>query len=122
VLWDWRLEGFSDAAELVVSELTTDAVAASAELTGSRYHGRWRPGVPPVRLSLYSDKEWVLVEVWDGDDRIPEAQDIDLEAESGRGLLLVTTLSTEWGTYRPEKTSGKVVWAYVTQAIGGDGV
>jgi hypothetical protein len=50
---------------------------------------------------------------------MPEAQSIDLEAESGRGLLLVESLSTEWGTYRPAGASGKVVWAIVTQTIGG---
>jgi hypothetical protein len=113
LLWEWGLEGFSDSVELIVSELTTNAVAASAVLTGSRFNGRWRAGMPPVRLWLYSDKERVVVEVWDGDDRMPEAQDIDLEAESGRGLLLVATLSSEWGIYRPEGASGKVVWASI---------
>lgn len=110
-LWEWGLNGFSDSVELVVSELVTNAQKASAGLTGSRYGGRWTPGAPPIRLSLSSDKERVLVEVWDGDDRFPETQGNDLMAESGRGLLLVTTLSTEWGAYRPEGTSGKVVWA-----------
>jgi anti-sigma regulatory factor (Ser/Thr protein kinase) len=113
VLWEWGLAGLSDSAELIVSELTTNAVAVSQRLIGSRYDGKWQPGVPPVRLSLYSDKARVVVEVWDADDRMPEAQDIDLEAESGRGLLLVATLSTEWGIYRPEGASGKCVWAAV---------
>jgi anti-sigma regulatory factor (Ser/Thr protein kinase) len=111
VLWEWGLESFSDSVGLVVSELTTNAVAASAGLTGSRYSGRWQPGLPPVRLSLYSDKERVLLEVWDGDDRMPVAQGIDLEAESGRGLLLVESLCSGWGAYIPEGASGKVVWA-----------
>jgi hypothetical protein len=94
-------------------------VAQSAGLSGSRYHGRWRAGVPPVRLWLHSDQQRVLVEVWDGDDRLPKPRDDDLLAESGRGLLLVATLSTEWGTRKLEGASGKVVWAYVAQAIGG---
>jgi two-component sensor histidine kinase len=110
VLWEWALEEFIDTAELVVSELTTNAQKVSAELIGSRFDGRWRPGVPPIRLWLYSDKERVLIQVWDADDRVPQSQDIDLEAESGRGLLLVATLCAEWGTYRPEGDSGKVVW------------
>jgi hypothetical protein len=111
VLWEWGLEDFIDTAELIVSELTTNAHKASAALTGSRYHGKWRAGVPPIRLWLCSDKERVMVQVWDGDDRMPEAQGIDLEAESGRGLLLVEALSQEWGTHRPEDASGKFVWA-----------
>lgn len=117
VLWEWRLEGFSDSVELVVSELTTNAVAASAGLTGSRYRGRWRPGVPPVRLWVCSDKARVLVQVWDGDDRLPEAQGVALLAESGRGLLLVESLSEEWGAYALKGSSGKVVWACATNAM-----
>lgn len=119
VLWEWQLESFSASVELVVSELTTNAVAASAGLTGSRYGGRWRPGVPPVRLWFGSDKQRVLVQVWDGDDRMPEAQGVDLLAESGRGLLLVESLSGEWGAYTPKGSSGKCVWAYMVNANNG---
>lgn len=122
MLWEWALENVSDSVEVIVSELMTNAVAASARLTGSRYRGQWRPGVPPVRLDLCSDKERVLIEVWDGDDRLPEPQRDEVLAESGRGLLLVATLSTERGTYKPQGASGKTVWAYVTRANGGDGV
>lgn len=111
VLWEWGLGDFIEAAELVVSELTTNAQKASVGLVRSRFGGRWRLGVPPIRLWLYSDKERVLIQVWDGDDRMPRPQGIDVEAESGRGLLLVETLSAEWGAYIPEGTSGKVVWA-----------
>jgi Histidine kinase-like ATPase domain len=114
VLWEWGLESFMESVELIVSEITTNAVAAVAGLTGSRYQGLWRPGVPPVRVGIYSDKERVLIEVWDGDDHLPEAQEHDPLAENGRGLLLVETLSEKWGAYRPEGTSGKVVWASLT--------
>lgn len=110
VLWEWGLEQFSETVELVVSELTTNAQQASAVLTISRYDGRWIPGVPPIRLWLYSDKERVLVQVWDADDHLPEPQSIDLEAESGRGLLLVEALCADWGAYVPGGWSGKVVW------------
>jgi anti-sigma regulatory factor (Ser/Thr protein kinase) len=113
VLWEWQLDAFTDVVELVVSELVTNAQQASAGLTGSRYGGRWMPGVPPVRVWLNSDTERVLIEVWDGDDRLPKQQALDLEAESGRGLLLVETLCAEWGTYRPQGASGKVVWAVI---------
>jgi hypothetical protein len=110
VLWEWRLEELSDTVELVVSELVTNAQRASAGITGSRYNGRWIPGTPPVRFWLYAGKEQVLVQVWDGDDRLPEPQGIDLMAESGRGLLLVESLCAEWGAFVPEGGGGKVVW------------
>jgi hypothetical protein len=66
-----------------------------------------------VRLLLCSDKQSVLVQVWDGNDHRPERKEVDLEAVGGRGLLLVEALSAEWGTYAPERSSGKVVWALV---------
>jgi hypothetical protein len=111
VLWEWGLDGLVDSAELVVSELTTNAQKASVGLTGSRFDGRWRLGVPPIRLWLCADKERVVIQVWDGNDRAPQPQETDLLAESGRGLLLVETLCAEWGTFIPEGASGKVVWA-----------
>jgi hypothetical protein len=111
VLREWGLCGLADTIELVVSEITTNAQRASAGITGSRYEGRWAPGVPPVRLWLYADRRRVLVQVWDGDHRMPEPQSFDLEAESGRGLLLVESLTKEWGTYTLEGSSGKVTWA-----------
>jgi hypothetical protein len=40
-----------------------------------------------------------------------------MEAESGRGLLLVEHLSTQWGCYLPEASAGKAAWAIVTQAM-----
>lgn len=114
LLWEWRLDEFSQTVELVVSELVTNAQRASAGMMSSRFWGQWRPGVPPVRLWLCSDGERVLVQVWDGSDRLPEARGDDLLAESGRGLLLVETLCAEWGTCKLEGTSGKVVWATCT--------
>jgi hypothetical protein len=87
---------------------------ASTGLTESRYLGRWAPGVPPVRIWLCSDDQRVLVQVWDGNNREPVSQRPDVEAESGRGLWLVETLSESWGTYALEDTTGKVTWASVT--------
>jgi two-component sensor histidine kinase len=111
VLHEWGLRDLAADTELVVSELVTNAGRASANLTHSRYEGRWRPGTPPVRLWLYADRQRVLVQVWDGDHRMPESQSFDLEAESGRGLLLVESLTEEWGAYPLDGSSGKVVWA-----------
>lgn len=68
------MEGFPDPVELLVSEITTNAVCASATMTG------------PQRTT-------------------------------GRGLLLVETLSARWGCYAPEgldRLGGKIVWALCT--------
>jgi two-component sensor histidine kinase len=98
------LGGLGDSVELIVSELVTNAIHASQSA-----------GLPSVRLWLHSDKEHVLVQVWDGDHRAPTPQQVELEAEGGRGLLLVESLSTDWGTYRPDGWNGKVVWGVIEQ-------
>lgn len=113
VLWEWGLEALAEAVELIVSELVTNGVQVSEGMIGCRYLGRWIPGVPPVRIWLCSDRRNVLVQVWDGNERRPERKEADLEAVGGRGLLLVEALSAEWGTYTPERSTGKVVWALV---------
>lgn len=113
VVWEWKLNELAETVELVVSELVTNGVQASAGMIASRYRGRWTPGMPPVRMWLCSDGKRVLVQVWDGNDRKPERKEADLEAVGGRGLLLVEAVSSEWGTYTPERSTGKVVWALV---------
>jgi hypothetical protein len=114
VLWEWHLGALVRTAALVVSELVSNAVQASAGLTGSRFAGQWAPGIPPVRLWLSADEHRLVIQVWDGSDRPPVPQAVAPEADSGRGLLLVGSLSAEWGCYTPEKSSGKVVWAVIT--------
>jgi hypothetical protein len=114
VLWEWHLDALAQTAGLVVSELVSNAVQASAGLTGSRFAGHWAPGTPPVRVWLSADDHRVVIQIWDGSDRPPVPQPVEPEADSGRGLLLVGSLSAEWGCYTPEKSSGKVVWAVVT--------
>jgi anti-sigma regulatory factor (Ser/Thr protein kinase) len=118
VAWEWQLSHLAEVTELVVSELTTNALRASASLTASRFAGKYAFGTPPVRLWLYSDRERILIQVWDGNDAMPARQDADPSAESGRGLLLVESLAADWGSSRLAKSSGKIVWAVVAQASG----
>ncbi len=114
VLWEWGLQALTDPAELIVSELVTNALFVSQGLTGSRYGGHWIPGVPPLRLWLHGDPRHIGIQVWDANDQVPIRQATEPEAESGRGLLLVEALSLAWGSYRPHESSGKVVWAVTT--------
>jgi anti-sigma regulatory factor (Ser/Thr protein kinase) len=111
VVREWGLPELAEAVELVLSELVTNAVRASHGLTGCRYDGRWRPGKPPVRLWLRSDRRRVLVQVWDGNHRLPERQEPGPDAEHGRGLLIVERMSESFGSYRLEGCTGKIVWA-----------
>lgn len=107
----WGLGDSTGAAEIVVSELVTNAVSASEGVAGSCFMGQWSPGRPPIRLWLASQDDRVVIGVWDGSDDLPEQQAPDDTAERGRGLMLIDVLSTSWGVCRPDKSSGKVVWA-----------
>jgi hypothetical protein len=115
VVTEWGLGALADPAELIVSELVTNAVRAAEGLTASRYEGRRRPGLPPVRLWLQSDYECLVVMVWDGSDRMPQREGPDAESQGGRGLWLVEARSDEWGAFKRGHASGKVVWARIRQ-------
>lgn len=114
VLREWQMSQLADPVELVVAELVTNAMQASAGLTGSQFAGRWSPGLPPVRLWLASDGQHAVIQVWDASERQPVHEAVPLDAETGRGLMLVESLSDEWGSYTPEASSGKVVWAVIS--------
>jgi len=113
VLWEWDLGALAHTAAVVVSELVTNAVQASRGITESQFSGTWAPGTPPVRVWLSADEYRLVIQVWDGSDQPPVPQPVEPEADCGRGLLLVGSLSAEWGCYAPENSSGKVVWAVV---------
>ena len=72
-----------------------------------------------VRLRLSSDKERVLVEVWDADPKPPaprhpgEDGTPDPQYEGGRGLFLVAALSARWDWYATREPAGKVVWCEI---------
>ncbi len=102
VLWEWRQSSLIEAAEQVVSELLTNAIAATQAI-GSEC---------PVRLWLLSDGSRTLVMVGDASPHPPRRTDPGADAEGGRGLLLVEALSSDWGWYATgEHRTAKVVWA-----------
>ncbi|SRR6266702_326307 len=103
LLWEWKLTDFSEAAELVVSELLTNAVQASQAMEF----------LTPVRMWLLSDKQRVLILIWDASPQPPVRMYSRDDAENGRGLLLVETISTKWNWYFPHDPGGKVVWAQI---------
>jgi anti-sigma regulatory factor (Ser/Thr protein kinase) len=113
VVCEWGLRHLAATVELVVSELVTNGLQATSGLTGYRYAGQWRPGRPPLRLWVQSERERVLVQVWDAGHHLPVKGEPAPGAETGRGLLLVEALSVATGVYRVEGATGKVVWTVV---------
>lgn len=105
MLWEWRLpDDLADAAEVVVSELVTNAARISrADVPGA-----------PVRMWLLADAASVLILVWDASQRRPVRVSAGEDDESGRGLLLVEALSARWNWFAPSQPAGgKVVWALI---------
>ncbi len=94
--------------------MVTNAIRASAHVTGDEPGQPSTTEPPPVRLWLSSDKHQILIHVMDGDPRMPAPRAAGLDAEDGRGLLLVESLSAAWGAIPAEGMDGKLVWAHVT--------
>jgi anti-sigma regulatory factor (Ser/Thr protein kinase) len=88
---------------LLVSELVTNAVRACENMKAGRQ--------PIVRLWLASDRNSVKIHVWDGSTHMPARQEAGPDSEAGRGLMLVESVSDDWGVYM--KADGKFVWAMI---------
>jgi anti-sigma regulatory factor (Ser/Thr protein kinase) len=105
VLREWGLTKFSERVELLVSELVTNAIKAS----------RSPDWIFPIRLWLRSDGARIMILVWDINPQPRRRVDADAEAEGGRGLLLVETLSEKSDWFPRKELGGKVVWCLVTE-------
>ncbi|MFD9980540.1 SpoIIE family protein phosphatase [Streptomyces massasporeus] len=92
-LSDRGLDETAFAAELILSELITNAI---------------RHGAEPIRVRLLY-RRTLICEVSDSSNTAPHLRRAASTDEGGRGLFLVAQLSQSWGTrYLPE---GKVIWA-----------
>ncbi|MFF3356676.1 SpoIIE family protein phosphatase [Streptomyces sp. NPDC002917] len=89
----WGLQDLAYVAELVVSELVTNAI---------------RYGKPPIRLRLIHDQS-LICEVSDGNSTAPHLRRAHTDDEGGRGLFLVAQLTDHWGTRYAAR--GKIIWA-----------
>ncbi|OEJ61100.1 hypothetical protein BGM19_26875 [Streptomyces agglomeratus] len=105
VLRHWRVPPDAiETARLIVSELTTNAIQ-HPQPSGA---GSPEPRTLTVTLRLLAPR--LVIYVGDHDRHPPVLRVARAGATSGRGLLLVETMSHRWGYYHPP-TSGKVVWA-----------
>jgi anti-sigma regulatory factor (Ser/Thr protein kinase) len=104
-------EGTSATAELLVSELVTNAVRFAGDPARTvRYSERANAGL--VSLSLRYFREGLLIEVYDTDNNPPVRSSPDDYAENGRGLMLIDALSKEWSYFFPPG-GGKVVYCFL---------
>ena len=102
----WQLSQETLAgAELCMSELVCNAVTHTGS---SRVHCR-----------LWSARGVLFLEVDDEDHSdFPELGLADADDEHGRGMLLIDSFATAWGTVPRPGTDGKTVWA--AMVLSGD--
>ncbi|MET8954691.1 ATP-binding SpoIIE family protein phosphatase [Streptomyces sp. NPDC004393] len=95
VLTSWRFP--TDLHDLGV-------LAASELVANSLQHG-----TPPMRLRLRRTDRRLIIEVTDGDDQLPRRRRAEPADEAGRGIAIVATIATNWGSRRTPG-GGKAVW------------
>ncbi|WP_414171071.1 SpoIIE family protein phosphatase [Streptomyces diastatochromogenes] len=88
----WDLGDAAFTAELILSELITNAV---------------RYGAPPITVRLLYDRD-LTCEVSDASSTAPHVRRATANDEGGRGLFLVAQLAAHWGTRYT--AHGKTIW------------
>jgi anti-sigma regulatory factor (Ser/Thr protein kinase) len=97
----WGLDSLCLDAELVVSELVTNAIL----------HGH-----APIELAIRRRGGLVRVEVRDHSPAHPVSRRHRADAGTGRGLVLVASVATDWAV--DGDSAGKVVWAELRASNG----
>jgi anti-sigma regulatory factor (Ser/Thr protein kinase) len=90
----WEIPVDPDIAVLLTSELVTNAISHEAGET--------------ITLGVTCSFGQLRVDVHDTSRTLPVLADAPADAEAGRGLMLVATLSATWGVYRTP--AGKAVY------------
>lgn len=86
-------------------ELRDLGVLAASELVANSL----QHGTPPMRLRLRRTDRRLIIEVTDGDDHLPRRRRADPADEAGRGISIVATIASSWGSRRTPG-GGKAVW------------
>jgi hypothetical protein len=110
VLHEWGMAHLVETAELVVSELVTNAMQSSLQAAMPRTAP---VGLPVVYLRLLADHHGLVIEVFDHVTALPVLTQAALDEGNGRGLMLVDALCERWGCEPVPGWGGKVVWAEV---------
>ncbi|MER8188035.1 ATP-binding protein [Kitasatospora sp. NPDC094015] len=90
----WGVPELADTAELLTSELVTNALVHT--------------GKGAVLDAVLTAEQRLRIEVLDGTTRLPGRRPPTEWATSGRGLLLVEALADDWGVQL--RGDGKVTW------------
>ncbi|MEU7108995.1 ATP-binding SpoIIE family protein phosphatase [Streptomyces sp. NPDC046215] len=86
-------------------ELRDLGVLAASELVANSL----QHGTPPMRLRLRRTDRRLIIEVTDGDDHLPRRRRAEPVDEAGRGISIIATIASSWGSRRTPG-GGKAVW------------
>ncbi|MEW1615870.1 MULTISPECIES: SpoIIE family protein phosphatase [unclassified Streptomyces] len=86
-------------------ELRDLGVLAASELVANSL----QHGTPPMRLGLRRTDRRLIIEVTDGDDHLPRRRQAEPADEAGRGIEIIASVATSWGSRRTPG-GGKAVW------------
>ena len=92
-LHEWQLNGISETATLLVSELASNALLHAHS---------------DIEVKLTGDYDELTIYVCDHSRRLPVVRHYSRESGTGRGLRLVESLSRGWGV--EQRRDGKCVW------------
>ncbi|MEV5140874.1 SpoIIE family protein phosphatase [Streptomyces syringium] len=87
------------------TELRDLGVLAASELVANSL----QHGTPPMRLRMRRTDRRLIIEVTDGDDHLPRRRRAEPADEAGRGISIVATIASSWGSRRTPG-GGKAVW------------
>ncbi|MEV8477248.1 SpoIIE family protein phosphatase [Streptomyces sp. NPDC051173] len=87
------------------TELRDLGVLAASELVANSL----QHGTPPMRLRLRRTDRRLIIEVTDGDDHLPRRRRAEPADEAGRGISIIATIASSWGSRRTPG-GGKAVW------------
>lgn len=87
------------------SELRDLGVLAASELVANSL----QHGTPPMKLRLRRTDRRLIIEVTDGDDHLPRRRRAEPADEAGRGISIIATIASSWGSRRTPG-GGKAVW------------
>jgi anti-sigma regulatory factor (Ser/Thr protein kinase) len=100
----WNLQALTDDAQTIASELAANAIAATPPDSPA----------PAIILTLHYQPPQLTIRLWDIGPGQPHPASPDHDAENGRGLLLISSLSQDWGWWPCPHSGGKVVFATLT--------
>lgn len=90
----WHLKELTFTTELIISELTTNAI---------------RYATCPLRLRMIRHNNALTCELFDASSTTPRIRHPRATDEGGRGLFLIAQMAHRWGTRHT--ATGKIVWA-----------